>query len=368
MQLSELLSPRRIKEVAPAVEDIRTLPDQFRGLSRVPFMPAEDGDILARVSGREVAGDILPDGARPLPKQAAPITLEQIAIANFKRSVKLGASQLALLARIVSNGGVPGEIDSFGSYIGDTVRRNRMGNMARAEQCVWGMFLDTFTYSYAGTQFTVTWNKPSNLKATTAVSWGSSPSSATPVTDVQSLVITGADQYGVQYDRMEITTTDLINLVNTTQFQNISKSTLGIPSGGTLAPAGNNAYTRDLAARVLGVDKVLVMDRSIDIEALDGTISTSKLLPTGKVLLSRSSDDDNSMTWDFANGIVLESIVAAIVGIGSGGMVGGFAGIDRGPIGFAIGDLPSANVELFDVIRGFPRTKNPAATAVLTLS
>src|ERR1044072_5305462 len=367
MNLSQLLSPTRLTRVAPQLEDIRSFPDGYRGLARVPLTTAEDGDRLARVSARVTAGDILPDGARPFPKMEQPGTIEQITIANFKRSVVLGTDQLNLVARIVRNGGIPGEVESFGQWVGKKVAQNRRGNFIRMEQAVWGMFVDSFTYNFGGTQFTVTWNKPSDLKVTVGTGWATA-GSATPVTDVQSLIQVGRDKYGIVYNRIEMSSATFVLMIATTQFQNIAKSALALPNGATLPPSIDNQSMRDLAARVLGVSEVLTFDQTIDTEGMDGTISTTRLLPTDLVLFSRTQDDGDDTVWQFNNGTVLESVCAAIAGQNTGGFVGGFDGIQRGPVSYAIADLASAKVEIIDVVRGFPGTGNPAATAYLDIA
>jgi hypothetical protein len=359
--LTELLSVSNLAAIAPAIEDIRTIPNQFVGLSRLPFVSAEDAEIIARVSGRETAGDFLPDGGVPLVKTAAPITLEQTAIGNFKRAVNVNATQLGLLARIVNGGGIASDITSFGGYLGDLVRRNRLGMMQRAEQVAYGMFLDAYSYSFDGQIVSLSWNKPSDLKVTPGTLWTNVL--ATPIATIHTLVALAADKYGVQYDRLEIGSADFLLMVATTEFQNQAKAIAGL---NYLPPAANTRTNRELAATVLGVNEVVINDRSIDVESLAGVVSSTRVLPTGKVLLSRTSDDNNSMTWDFANGTVLESIVASAVGANSG-VIGDGGGIRRGPFAFASAPATLTSLTITDVMRGLPRCKNTAATAVLTV-
>lgn len=375
MSLNTLLASSKLTAAVPSVENLRDNPGEFPGLSRVPFVPAEDGDITARVSSRITAGDIYPDGAPAVVKPGPTMTLVPVEIANFKRAVALKPAELSLLARIVYGGGTGGanvgDLDTFGGYIRMIVRQNRMGNLQRMENAVWGMMLDAYTYSANGTIFTVNWGKPSNLKVTPATPWATS-ASATPVTDIANLIQVAADQYGVRYDRITMGTADFVKLVGTAQFQAMASVYSAVTFGSANAgfpPASNTGVMIALAGRVLGVD-VELYDATMPTISNAGTVSVAtRHLPANKVVLSRKADDGNEATWDFANGTVLESINAMVSDPNGGSnLVGGFGGVPvRGPVSFAFSRPDLSGTEIHDVCRGFPRTHNTAATAVLTV-
>lgn len=372
MALNEILAPARITQAAPAIEDIRDNAGEFLALSRVPFVPAENGDILARVSARVTAGDLYPDGSPAVVRSEPPMQLVPIAVTNFKRATALTATDLDLVSRIINGDRNPGLFRTLGEYIGERVRKNRMGNYMRMEQAVWGMMLDSFSFDGNGYKTgTITWGKPSALKVTPGTPW-STAASAAPVTDISDLIQTAADQYGVRYDRATMSTQAFNYMVGTAQFQAqasvYSAVTFGTNNVG-FPPASNTGVMLALAGRILGID-IEIFDGTMPVEANAGTVSSTRYLPANKVVLSRKSDDGNRATWDFANGTVLEAINAAIAGASGGSnLVGGFPGdMIRGPVSFAVTDRHFTSTEIHDVLRGFPRCHNTAATAVLTVS
>ena len=63
-----------------------------------------------------------------------------------------------------------------------------------------------------------------------------------------------------------------------------------------------------------------------------GTVTTTRVLPQGKVLLSSKADDNNPMAMDFANAIVERVVQESIVGQGILG------GEQYGPIAYYTGN------------------------------
>lgn len=376
MALNTLLAASKITGVAPAVEDIRNNPGQFPGLARTRFVPAEDADIIARVSSRISAGGIYPDGAPAVVEPAPSLSLVAHEVANFKRAFEMKPSQISLLARVARAGSVdalgddPG-LASFGGFTRMACMQNRMGNMQRMENTVWGMFCDTYTYNRLGTSYTVTWGKPTNLKPVMTTPTTDAANSK-PITAILDLKRIGLQQYGVRYDRLDISTADLDLIVGTAEYQAKSGVYLNayLGQGNVGIPAASDSVHRQIVGKLLDLD-VVINDESMPVTANGGGTSFVRHLPLGKGVLSRKADDNTGVSYDFGNATVLETAMMAIAqavnGTSGASMVGGLDGVqERGPVSFAVLQPGYTGLEIHDVVRGWPRMLQETATAVIT--
>jgi hypothetical protein len=84
-------------------------------------------------------------------------------------------------------------------------------------------------------------------------------------------------------------------------------------------------------------------------------------------VLTDSNNDNRDDVWDFANGIVTESIVADLV---DSAVIGNLGGPQYGPIAYATLANPTLNppgLTYWGVARGFPRKHLLQSSAVLTV-
>jgi hypothetical protein len=112
---------------------------------------------------------------------------------------------------------------------------------------------------------------------------------------------------------------------------------------------------------MIGMDVVLE-DKAYWEQSGAGVTASTKVQPDGKVLLGSKADDNNPQAMDFANAIVNESQVSAIVG--GNDTLGGEA---YGPIAYWEGDLNPPGLTCWGVARGFPRKMRKSCTATLTV-
>ena len=119
-----------------------------------------------------------------------------------------------------------------------------------------------------------------------------------------------------------------------------------------------------IAQNVLGM-AIELYDARYFQQAADGSMSSAPFLPITKVILSSTASDNNAMVQDFANGVVVESQVASLLG----GSLSGLGGPQRGPVGYATADeaLNPPQITYWAVARGFPRKKLFQANACLTV-
>jgi hypothetical protein len=235
--------------------------------------------------------------------------------------------------------------------------RWRMNVMACA------MMIDSFSYNRWGIKLSgATWGMPANLKVTVGTAW-STAATATPLSDIWAMDQVASLAYGITYDTVTMTTADFRNMIATTEFANKATLILGANFLLTTAamPTKQDPRMMELAGQVLR--KTIVLDDfQFNVRNNDGTITSSRALPTGTVLLSRKQDEGDGNTWDMANGVPTESIVSGMVGNAPD------IGEQYGPLGYytAREDLNPPDVTAWAVARCFPRKHLPEATAVLS--
>jgi hypothetical protein len=370
MQISELLAAQRLQGVSREIEDIRSIPTDLLGLQRTMSVPAEDGDVMMRISGRSFAADIIADDAKAVVKSRPPVRLTQTHIPNVKGGRAFSQSELNLLGRIEQNNAGLDDVLTMKGYIADAIDDAIRGVRIRCNQIIVGMWCDSLTYDANGVKLTgLSWGTPSDLKVTPGTLWTNT--AATPVTDVNSVVELALVKYGRRYNRLTLSTTALRNASLTTQFQALAQLMLpnNMASAGTAAylASANISTVRQVAANVWGLDVVETYDDTFDTEGNDGTVTTTRFLPVNKAVLSSTSDDNNRRVMDWANAIVTESIVASMVGKSSG-VIGAIPPNSRGPVSYAEGTFNPPRIDLWAVSRGFARKHVETATACLTVA
>jgi hypothetical protein len=369
MALLELLAQRRIRAIMDELQDIRQLPQRLLFVGRIPSVSAEDEEIMARYTGRVVAADIIADDQKAVVRAANPITLETNKIPNLKHGEKVTQAMINVLQRIESNLRAnlkPGarDMNVFDNYLIRRLDALRTGVFERMEAIDVAMVIDALTYDRLGIKITGTWGMPSDLKVTIGTAW-SDTTNATPITDIHTVQRVGREKYGVNLNRITMSTPDFDEMTATTEFRNKAAlySQFVLPTAGTF-PVQDVAMMKTLAGRMLG-SEVEIYDAQTWTEGIDGTQTAARYLPTGKIALTSTDGDNNGAYWDWANGVVTESIVASMVDM----PLGGFGGPVEGPVGYVTApnaDLNPPDLTMWAVARGFTRKHQLAASAVLT--
>jgi hypothetical protein len=99
-------------------------------------------------------------------------------------------------------------------------------------------------------------------------------------------------------------------------------------------------------------------------QGTDGNITSAPFLPINQVILTDSGNDGNAQAYDFANGIVDESIVSSVAPIN---VIGGGTGPTYGPYAYASAEHNPPGLTYWGVAKGFPRKKLLQSSAALTV-
>lgn len=339
-----------------------TLPLRF--LDRLAQVNADDDEILVNYTAKNFAADIVADD-QPAPVYDG-LKLEFVTntIPNIKAGTRLSQALINRLARIKQNLGTTQDAAYFENWEATTTNMMLRNVRERTNMLACAMQLDSLTYSRNGVVISGSWGMPSDLKSTPGTLWTNT--AATPITDIATLKQYAANTYGEVYDRITISTADLINAFSTTEFKALVAGLSQIASP-LAASAFNNRDPRNSTffSALLNMD-VEIEDKTLNTPNPDGTVTATRVLPLGKVLLSTKSDDKNPGAMDFANAMVTESTVAAL----SGDPDSFPAGEMYGPIAYytpANTQLNPPGLHAWAVQRGFPRKHRKTATSVLTV-
>jgi hypothetical protein len=359
-----LLQSARLSRIVGRLAAQLDIQRPMRFLDRLPMVPAFNDELLGRFTGKVIAADLVADDQKALVHSSMSLDVVSTALPNVKIGEMVPQKFLDRLQALEAapNARVENVLTDFEMQLAQKLVlsvRMRLNALACA------MMIDTFSYDRFGVKLSgATWGMPSALKVTPGTSWATA-ATATPITDILSVVTTARQTYGVEFDKVTLSTTDFSDMTKTTQFANMATITLGAGFLMTQAGliAGNLPEMQRVAGRMLNMT-VELDDAVIQERNNAGTLTASRALPLHYVLLSRAQDEGRGEVMDFANGFVTESLVNGLTGA-----VDGLGGDQRGPVAYytAPADLNPPQVTAWAVAKAFPRKSIPEATAVLVV-
>jgi hypothetical protein len=367
-----LLSSVRFNRIVGRLAAVLDVERPLNFLARVPLTPAFDDELTGRFTGRVLAADIVADDQEALVNESLSLDVVTHAAPNVKLGERLGQKLLTRLKQweqgLYRN--VQGE-NALADWENQLADKLVLGVRQRLNAMAAAMMIDSFSYDRFGVKLSgATWGMPPDLKTTVLIAW-TNPTTATPISDILGVDAYTRVKYGIVYDVVTMSTADFQLMIATTEFANKATLNVGGAAAFLLTPAALKTASipdmLNLAGRILNKDIVLD-DTTFNERSAAGTLSQSRALPLGKVLLSRKEDEGNGRAYDMANGMVTETMVADMAGASS--MVGGGLPADAfGPIGYftARPDLNPPDVVCWAVARAFPRKFVPESTAVLTV-
>jgi hypothetical protein len=348
-------------------------------IDRLDPVNATDDEITGRFVSRQLAADVIAPDQKALVYEAGQLTLFVNQLAKIKYGRNFTENQLQQLDRLRNGLARRAEIDSWLETEENFGRVLLHGVRMRQNFLAVGMMTDSLTYDRLGVKFAnLSWGMPSNLKLTANPAWSldagvtSNVANAHPVTDILSFDTVDAQGYGLgKFDRVTMGTTALRMLWGTDEFRLMASQYTGLAF--PLATGMLSVEQRDRLTQLLGgilADKEVVIDDAVmQVQAADGSLSSTRYLPANKVLLDRSSNGRNE--WDWGNAIVIETVVNELVG---GAVIGeNLAMISDGaygPLAYYTAGSPDLNppgLNAWCVTRGFPRKHVPEASAVITV-
>ena len=360
---------------------VRVLADELENrqplvfLERTPVVDADDDEIVGKFKGQFFAADIVADDQEAVVYDTVG-RFEFVAnnIPNLKMGSRVSQSMINRLNRVRRNLGTQQDIrflTDWENTLGETLIT---GVRQRMNALIAAMLIDDGAYDRLGIKLAgASWGTPADLKVTLTGNdrWstdGGATANAhadfTPITDLQVMIQEIApDVHGEMYNRITMSSKTFRFVTSSAEFQKRISGELRYSFGAGELNVRDTGMMRQLLANIIGAE----------IELYDGTYwernnagvrSRVRVLPANKVLFSNSADDMNGQAYDFANGIVTESVVAGLSSNHNG--VGGEA---FGPIAYYTADenLNPPDIKAWAVARGFPRKHRETCTAVYTV-
>lgn len=363
----------RVTGIVRGLTDPRLLPVPLIWNSRIPDVPATDEEVSAKFVGTLLIADLIADDAKAVTYSQGRFQFQTVQVPNIKMGIGMNQTMINTLERIrATNGAIADDVGLFTNRYNQNVLDAKYGVEMRKEVFKLGMALDGFSYDRLGIKMQgVTWGMYSDLKITPGTAWSST--SATGLSDVQNARQVARQRYGVDLNRATMSTAALRALVAQTEFTTQVKTVylanlLGGPA--PVAPLQGDAFLRRLGELVIaGVGEAFTIeldDRRYWFQDNNGNITSNRIHPINKVLLTSTANDGNSAVWDFANCPVTESVVANVVGTS----VIGNIPAGRGPVGYATAADPNLNppgIVSWAVARGAPRKHQNQASSVLSI-
>jgi hypothetical protein len=360
---SNLLSTVRINQVMAAIQDVRELPNELVWLRRTPAIDAVDGEIMARFVGRVQIADLVADDSQAVTYTSGKMTFETTTVPNIKHGQQLTQTQINELVALQTQGA---DVGLYANYEQNIIDGLLLGIRQRQEALILAMLCDSFSYDRLGIKMSgVTWGMPADLKVTPSVAW-TDATNGTPVTDILTLKRLAQVRYGIMFDRLSMSLAAFLYMIATTEFQNRARTFLAPNVSYVNIATQNTDYMKLLAQSVLGVAEIELYDSRFWSQDSTGALTSAPYLPINKVIFSARANDNNPRVWDWASGIVTETLVGSLM---RSSMVGRFPAAQRGPVAYATvaEDLNPPNITYWGVTRGFPRKHLLQMNAVLTV-
>jgi hypothetical protein len=374
----DFFNAARVNAVMQGAYDPRLNPQPLVWDRRIPTVAATDEEILARFISFPMTADLIADDAAAVVYQFGKFQYDTYKIPKLKAGIPLNESMLRQLERIRTNMATRDEQGIFTDWERRIVSSARYMVDIRREALLIAMLFDGLSYDRFGIKLNgVTWGMYSDLKVTPGTAWSST--SATPITDIQTVRRTARMRYGINYNRVTMSSQALIYAAATTEFQTLSKYFVtpflfGAPA--PTSPLSNDAMLANLMGNILsgvpggdvgglGPMTIELDDRRFWTQAADGSVISSPLWPTAGVVLSDSTQDGNAATWNFGNTPLMEKVVSDLVGSGAASVAAGY-----GPTVYptvANAQLNPPGLNYWGVQRGMPRKAILQANAALTV-
>jgi hypothetical protein len=348
-----------VETLASKIETARPL----RFLNRTPVTPAFEHELTGRFTGNVYAADIVATGQKAAVYEAGKLELVAHNAPKLKMGYSVPEAMLVQLAEMESAGATDRQMNAWLQYelrLGD---RAVLGIRQRINSLICAMRLDLVNYDRLGIKIVNgSFGMPADLKATPSTPWTST--SATPITDVQTMKTYAADTYGKVYDRLTLSNKAFDYATKTDEFKARATLTVGFSVLAAAINVGDRMAMQTVARQILDME-VEIEDTRLTERNPDGSITRNRVMPANKVELSAKADDNNADVMDWGNGLVIEGMIAGLVGRAPLGM----GGPQYGPLAYytANQDLDPAEVIAWGVARGFPRKHEPEATSVLTV-
>lgn len=369
MSKIDFFSTTRITRLVQTLANELEISQPLTFLNRTPIVPVlDDTEIIGSYSGPIFAADLITEDAEAVVVEGGKfeMTGSLASIPKIKIGARVSESIIRRLNYLKQGIQLSGDSSVITAWELSFAQNLVTGVRQRMNQLCAAMALDSYTYDRLGVKLAGSFGMPSNLKSDpngASRPW-SSTTLATPITDIQTLVQGVAiPTYGKEFNRVTMATTAFQALVATDEFKERVRLLWQLEPSQFSFNAYDVANNKNLFTQVSGMQLELE-DTQMRVRETNGNNTQTRILPANMVILSNSADDNSTAAFDFANGIVTESIVAPMIAGAPD-----FGGEQVGPVAFYNGnrELNPPDLRCWAVARGFPRKHDKYATATIKI-
>jgi hypothetical protein len=336
-------------------------------LNRTPLVPViDEAEILGSYSGKVFAADLISDDAEAVIVESGKyeMTGRVTAVPNIKLGTRVSQSQLHKLEMLTNNVTLQGSQDLIVSWENNLANGIVKGVRDRLNVMCAAMFLDSMTYDRFGFKISTGFGTPTELKQTLVggrVWSGANVATMRPIEDLQYMSQSVAPTLGKAYNRVTMATSTFQLIIASNEFAERVRLYLRLDPDQFSLNIYDVPNMRNMFTAITGLTLELE-DTTYSVRNVNGTQTTDRVLPADKVMLSNSTDDNDSSKFDFANGIVDESISSRF-----NANAPDIGGPQVGPVSYFTNnpDLNPPDLVAWGVAKGFPRRHDKNATAII---
>lgn len=367
---TDFFSTTRITRLVQTLANELEVSQPLTFLNRTAVVPVvDDIEILGSYSGPIFAADLITEDAEAVVVDGGrfEVSASVTSIPKIKIGARVSESMIRKLTQLRQGIQLQGDADLIWGWELNFARNLVTGVRHRMNALCAAMMLDNHTYDRLGVKIAGSFGAPANLKPVLSGTkrWiTANKATMTPIADLEGLRRLALTEYGKSYNRVDMSTELFDIITSSDEFAERVRLFLAIePSMFSMALIPEERR-RDLFRQLTGLTPNLE-DATMRVRNANGSSTQSRFLPGHQVVLSNTADDNNSDAYDFANGIVTESIVAPLIAGAPD-----FGGEQVGPVAFYNGnrELNPPDLRCWAVARGFPRKHDKYATAVLQVA
>ncbi len=367
---TDFFSTTRITRLVQTLASELEVSQPLTYLNRTRIVPVvDDIEILGSFSGPIFAADLITEDAEAVVVEGGryEVSANVASIPKIKIGARVSESMIRKLGQMRQGIQLQGDSDLIWGWELNFARGLITGVRQRMNSLCAAMMLDNHTYDRLGVKIAGSFGSPAALKPvllTTARWITANKATMTPIATIEGLRRYALTEYGKAYNRIDMSTEVFDIITSSDEFAERIRLFLAIePSMFSMSLIPEERRV-DLFRQLTRLTPNLE-DATMRVRNANGTSTQTRYLPGHQVILSNTSDDNTGEAYDFANGIVTESIVAPLI---TGAP--DFGGEQVGPVAFYNGnrELNPPDLRCWAVARGLPRKHDKHTTAVIQIA
>jgi hypothetical protein len=366
---TDFFSTTRITRLVQTLANELEISQPLTFLNRTPIVPVvDDIEILGSYSGPIFAADLITEDAEAVVVDGGrfEVSASVTSIPKIKIGARVSESMIRKLTQLRQGIQLQGDADLIWGWELNFARNLVTGVRHRMNALCAAMMLDNHTYDRLGVKIAGSFGAPADLKPvlTGTARWiEANKATMQPIAYLDSLRRHALNEHGQVYNHIDMSTEVFDIVTSCDEFAERVRLFLAIePSMFSMALIPEERRM-ELFRQLTGLT-VNLEDATMRVRNANGSSTQSRYLPAHQVVLS-NSQEFNTDAYDFANGIVTESIVAPLIAGAPD-----FGGEQVGPVAFYNGnrELNPPDLRCWAVARGFPRKHVKTATAVIQVA